>query len=80
VFREVIREGLLLTACGEAAGLAAAFFTTHVLSGLLFGVTPTDPITFTSISVVLASTAFIACYVPARRATSVDPTVALRNE
>jgi len=80
VFREVLREGLLLTACGEAAGLAAAFLTTHALSGLLFGVTPTDPLTFAFISVVLASTAFVACYFPARRATSVDPTVALRNE
>jgi putative ABC transport system permease protein len=80
VFREVLREGLLLTACGEVAGLAVAFFTTRVLSGLLFDVTPTDPLTFASISVVLASTAFVACYIPARRATSLDPTVALRND
>jgi putative ABC transport system permease protein len=80
VFRQVLHEGLFLTACGEVTGLAAALLTTRLLSGLLFGVTPTDPLTFVSISAVLAATAFVASYIPARRATSVDPTVALRNE
>jgi len=80
VFKHVLREGLLLTIFGEAAGLATAFITTRFLSRLLFGVTPTDALTFVSITVILAAVALVACYIPARRATSVDPCLALRNE
>jgi putative ABC transport system permease protein len=80
VFKHVLREGLLLTIFGEAAGLTTALITTRFLSRLLFGVTPTDALTFGSITVILASVALVACYIPARRATSVDPCLALRNE
>jgi predicted permease len=80
VFGQVLREGMLLTIVGEAAGLAVALATTRFLSGLLFEITPTDPVTFVAISVILSVTAFIACYIPARRVVSVDPTLALRNE
>ena len=80
VFKHVLREGLLLTIFGEAAGLTTAFITTRFLSRLLFGVTPTDAVTFVSITVVLAAVAVVACYIPARRATSVDPCLALRND
>ena len=80
VFKHVLREGLLLTIFGEAAGLTTAFITTRFLSRLLFGVTPTDALTFGSITVILAAVALVACYIPARRATSVDPCLALRNE
>ena len=80
IFKQVLREGLLLTIFGEAAGLTAAFITTRFLSRLLFGVTPTDALTFVSITVILAAVAVVACCIPARRATSVDPCLALRNE
>jgi putative ABC transport system permease protein len=80
VFKHVLREGLLLTIFGEAAGLTTALITTRFLSRLLFGVTPTDALTFGSITVILAAVALVACYIPARRATSVDPCLALRNE
>src|SRR5262245_13403793 len=80
VFKHVLHEGLLLTIFGEAAGLITAFLTTRFLSRLLFGVTPADPLTFVSIIVILAAVALVACYIPARRATSVDPSLALRNE
>jgi putative ABC transport system permease protein len=76
----VLRHGLLLTAAGVAAGLAGAIAVTRVLGSLLFGVSATDPATFAVVSVSLTAAAALACYVPARHATRVDPVVALRSE
>ncbi len=76
----VCRQGLRLAAVGLAAGLALAFGATRLMSKVLFGVSPTDPLTFGVIIVILAVVALLACYVPARRATRVDPMVALRYE
>jgi putative ABC transport system permease protein len=76
----VLREGLLLVAAGETIGLIAGFASTRFLSGLLFAVAPTDPLTFISISIVLGITSLVACYIPARRATRVDGMIAVRHD
>jgi putative ABC transport system permease protein len=75
----IMRQGLLLTSIGIALGLAGALALTRVMSGLLFGVRPTDPLTFLSIAVLLLAVSLIACFIPAR-ATKVDPLIALRYE
>ena len=80
VLRLVLRQGLTLVATGLAVGLALAFAVTHFAAGLLFGVSPTDPAAFGTTSVLLALAAFAATLVPALRAVSVDPLVALRYE
>ena len=76
----VLREGLALALLGIALGLAGAFALTRLLRTLLFEIEPTDPLTFGGVAAVLAIAAFAACYIPARRAASVDPIVALRSE
>jgi putative ABC transport system permease protein len=76
----VLREGMQLVLLGLAAGLVGAVVLTRFLRTLLFDVTSTDPIVFTSIAALLAAVALFACYIPARRATHVDPLVALREE
>ncbi|HEX5714677.1 MAG TPA: ABC transporter permease [Thermoanaerobaculia bacterium] len=76
----VLRQGLLLTAIGVVAGLAGALALTRVMSGLLFGVGSTDPSTFAAIVLLLTFVSVIACYLPARRATRVDPQIALRYD
>ena len=80
IFRSVMWKSALLVLAGVAVGLAGAFGVTRVLQNLLFDVKPTDAATFAAVSVLLILVAFAATYVPARRATSVDPMVALRYE
>ena len=80
VMKLVVRNGMTLTLIGVIAGIAAALGTTRLLVSLLFGVTPTDFVTFGSVTIGLILVALLACYVPARRATKVDPLVALRYE
>ena len=76
----VLKKGMALALGGVALGLAASLALARVMSGLLFGVSATDPRTYALISLLIAAVAFVACYLPARRATKVDPLVALRHE
>jgi len=80
VVRMIVLEGLRFAAWGVAAGLATAVVLGRLLSGLLFGVEPTDPVTFAAVTALLVATVVVACYVPARRATRVDPIEVLRAE
>ena len=80
VLKMVIRQALLLAAAGVAIGLIASFGLTRLMSSLLFGVKPTDPATFIITALLLATTALVASYLPARRATKIDPLAALRYE
>lgn len=76
----VVGQGMRLAVLGLAAGVAAAFVATRVMRGLLYGVSAVDPITFAGITLLLASIALCASWIPARRALATDPTTALRAE
>ena len=80
VLRLVVRQGLVLALCGIGLGLIGAFGVTRVVGEILYDVSPTDPVSFVAISLLLAGIACLASYVPARRATAVDPLEALRAE
>src|SRR5437870_3855684 len=80
VLRLVLRRGLILTAAGIALGIAGAAGLTRSLAGMLYGLTPLDPSTYATVAIVFAAIAALASYVPARRATRIDPMVAIRCE
>jgi len=76
----VLRQGMWLVAIGGAVGLALAFASSRLTANLLYGITPTDPVAFSVTSAILALVSFTSIFVPARRATGVDPIVVLRYE
>ena len=80
ILRMALGEGMRIVVVGLAAGLVGAAIVTRVFRSMLFEVTPSDPATFVSVAAILAAVAFFACFIPARRATRVDPLVALREE
>ena len=80
VFRMILGQGMFLTGIGMVAGLLGAFALTRLMATMLFSVKPTDPITFAAVAVLLLAVALLACYIPGRRATKVDPVNSLRYE
>jgi ABC-type antimicrobial peptide transport system permease subunit len=80
VFRLILSRGLLLAVTGAIGGVGAALWLTRVMETLLFSVSRTDPITFVAVPLALIAVSLLACYIPARRAMSVDPVIALRGE
>jgi putative ABC transport system permease protein len=80
VLRLVVGQGMVLTVIGLAIGLSGALLLTRLMTSLLFGVSATDSLTFATIVLLLLGVAFVASYLPARRAAKVDPIVALRHE
>ena len=80
ILKMILRQGLALAVAGTAVGLVGALIVSHLMAGLLYGVRPTDPVTFAGVAILLIGIALLACYLPARRAMRVDPMMALRCE
>jgi predicted permease len=79
ILQMVLRQGLRLAIAGATVGLVGALIVSHLMAGLLYGVRPADPVTFLGVALLLIGVALLACYIPARRATKVDPMVTLRE-
>jgi ABC-type antimicrobial peptide transport system permease subunit len=80
IVRMILKRGVALVSTGLVLGLSAAWLTTHLMGPLLYQVSATDPLVFASVAMALLPVALLACYLPARRATKLDPLVALREE
>jgi ABC-type antimicrobial peptide transport system permease subunit len=80
ILQLVLKHGVVLVALGVGLGIVAAILVTRLMSHLLYGVTATDPLTFSAIALLLTFIALVACYLPARRAAHIDPVIALRSE
>jgi len=80
ILKLVVKQGMRLALIGVAIGVAASLALTRLISTLLFGVSASDPLAFSLAAAVLVTTALVACYLPARRATRVDPIIVLRYE
>ena len=80
ILQMVLRQGLGLAIAGAAVGFVCALIVLHLMAGLLYGVRPTDPLTFASVALLLIGVALLACHIPARRALRADPLIALRHE
>lgn len=80
VLRLVLKQGVGMVIAGLSVGLLAAWGLTRVMGGLLIGVSPSDPLTYATVALLLTAVALLACWIPARRATRVDPGIALRYE
>jgi len=80
IFKLILGQGLAISVAGLLAGLVAALVVTRLTANLLYGVSATDPVTFIAIALLLLGVTLLACYIPARRATKVDPMIALRME
>jgi ABC-type antimicrobial peptide transport system permease subunit len=80
ILRMVLQQGFGLAITGSAVGLLCATLVSRLMAGMLYGVAPTDPITFAAVAVLLIAVALLACWIPARRAVQVDPITALRYE
>jgi ABC-type antimicrobial peptide transport system permease subunit len=76
----ILRQGMMLAGSGLILGLAVVFVLARFLTSMLYGVSPSDPVTFVGISFLLAMVALLACYLPARRAARIDPMIAIREE
>jgi putative ABC transport system permease protein len=76
----ILQQGMMLAGIGLILGLAVVFVLARFLTSMLYGVSPSDPVTFVGISFLLAMVALLACYLPARRAARIDPMIAIREE